>query len=697
MKIPEKTKKRAEKLCETIDDYRYRYHVLDDPTVSDEIYDSLMEELRNIEKKYPQFKTSYSPTQRIGGKPLDSFKKVRHKKRQWSLNDVFSFDELKEWEERIKRILKKKNIHERLDHTVEVKIDGLKIILDYEGGFLVRGSTRGDGVIGEDVTENIKTIRSVPLRLSKSLNITVVGECWLPNSELRRINKERKKQKMPEFANSRNAAAGSIRQLDPKIAASRKLDSFIYDINSIEASSRMSFPKTQIKELELLSSLKFKINKHYRHCSSLDEIKKIYEEWVEKRGRQEYGIDGLVVKVNKRYLQNILGHTGKSPRFAIAWKFPTEKMTTVVESIKVQIGRTGALTPVAVLKPVRIAGSVVSRATLHNEDEIQKKDIRIGDTVVIHKAGDVIPEVVEVITKLRTGKEKKFTMPKKCPICGGNIVREIILDKKKRKSSAHYCINKNCFAVEKENIIHFVSKKAFNIDGLGEKIVEQLVNEGLINLVADIFTLKQGDLEPIERFAEKSAENLVQAIEKSKRIDIEKFLVALGIRHLGEEGAILIKNKLNLAKNEKEIKNPSDLANFMGEISVDDLVLINGVGKKMAESVMSWFKSTRNISLLKRLAKYGVKFSIDGSNKQSKRRQLKGKTFVLTGTLDNLTRDKAKDLIRAAGGKVSSSVSSKTDFVVAGKDPGNKAEKAKKLGVRTVGKDRFLKIIKSNN
>ena len=561
MKSQSEIKKRIEKLRKEIDRFRYEYHVLDKPEISDEVYESLMRELRALEEKYPQFRSPISPSQRIGGKPLKKFEKVRHKHRQWSLDDAFSFSELQKWEEKIVRMLQKKGIREKPEYSAEIKIDGLKIILTYKKGLFIQGATRGDGVIGENVTEQLKTIHSIPLRLNKNINIIVVGEGWMKKRDLERINKEREKERLPLFANSRNAAAGSIRQLDPKITAKRKLNSFIYDIDDIEG----GFPGTQIEELGLLKKLGFKVSEHHRLCKNLGEVEKFFRSWEEKRNRQEYGIDGVVVKVNQKKLQDALGYTGKSPRWAVAYKFVPEKVTTIVEDIKVQVGRTGALTPVAHLRPVQVAGSVVSRATLHNEDEIKRLDVRIGDTVVIHKAGDVIPEVVEVLKNLRTGHEKKFHMPTRCPICGGGVRKEIIKSATKSPkvrpfpsptesreipqgrtfSAAHYCVNKKCFAVEKEKIIHFVSRKGFDIEGLGEKIVEQLMNEGLVSNPADIFELGVGDLKPLERFAEKSADNLVQAVEKAKKIEFPKFLFALGIRHVGEETALLIARAIN--------------------------------------------------------------------------------------------------------------------------------------------------------
>jgi DNA ligase (NAD+) len=578
---------------------------------------------------------------------------------------------------------------------------------------LVRAATRGDGVIGEDVTENIKTIYSVPLKLNYPVDCVAVGECWLSKSELERINKNRKEKGEALFANSRNAAAGSIRQLDPKVAASRKLDSFIYDLDYLEGTldvrkgHLVSTPETQTEELALLERLGFKVNPERRLCKSVDEIQEFYDEWKNKKDKQDYGIDGVVIKINSARIQEALGYTGKAPRWGVAYKFPAEKVTTIVEDVKVQVGRTGALTPVAHLRPVLVAGSTVSRATLHNEDEIKRLGLKIGDTVVIQKAGDVIPEVVEVIKNLRTGEEKEFRMPKVCPICGGPVARQEVKSKKQEVSAATYCLNPKCFAVEKEKIIHFVSKKGFNIDGLGEKIVEQLMNEGLVTTVADIFELKKGDLEPLERFAEKSADNLVKSIEAAKEIELPKFLFALGIRFVGEETAVLIARaiktefpisnfqfpiKFQITKSKLQINYLRDIISIFPEISIEDWKNIKGIGEKSAESLVEWFFDKENINLLKKMQKLGVKVEIPKALYDT-RFTLHGLTFVLTGELASFTRDEAKDMIRKAGGDVSSSVSRKTDYVVAGENPGSKYEKAKELGVTIVNEEEFKKLL----
>jgi DNA ligase (NAD+) len=676
--------KRIEKLSAEINRLRHEYHVLDKPDVTDEVYDSLTAELRELEDQYPKLKLADSPTQRIGGKPLDKFVKVKHQTRQWSFDDVFSLAELRKWEEKILRMQDKipEIQKEKIEYVCEIKIDGLKMILTYADGIFVQGATRGDGIIGEDVTENLKTIQSVPLKLKKSLSGVFIGECFLSKTELNRINVERQNKSEALFANSRNAAAGSIRQLDPKIAASRKLDSFVYDIDLLNG---VDFPATQMAELELLKEQGFKVNPETRLCKNIEEIESFYQEWIHKKDKQDYGIDGVVIKINSRKIQEALGYTGKSPRWGVAYKFPAEKVTTIVEDIKVQVGRTGALTPLAHLRPVKVAGSTVSRATLHNEDEIARLDIRIGDTVVLHKAGDVIPEIVEVLTNMRTGKEKKFHMPKTCPICGGAVERKV-------GEAATYCLNKNCFAVEKERVIHFVSKKGFNIDGLGESIVEQLMTEGMIANAAEIFELTKGDLEPLERFAEKSAQNLITAIEASKKITLPKFIFALGIRHVGEETAVLIEDNLNLVSSGK-VKNLADLIEIFPQISIEDWVRVKGIGEKSAESLVEWFGEKENMVILEKMKELGVQVEIAVGGKNKAAGKLTGKTFVLTGELKSFTRDEAKDIIRKAGGLISSSVSKKTDFVLAGGNPGSKYDKAEELGVRIVSEEEFRSMI----
>ncbi len=692
----EEAKKRIEKLITEIDRHRHAYHVLDSPEISDEAYDSLMRELEVLERDFPELRSPASPTLRVGGDPLANFKKVRHALRQWSFDDIFDFEELKEWDKKITRLLQKSgipnsqfSIPNSIEYCCELKIDGLKVILTYEKGVLVQGATRGDGEVGENVTENLRTIRSIPLRLSEPIDAIVVGEAWLSSKELERINVDRKKSDEPLFANPRNAAAGSIRQLDSKVTASRRLDSFIYDLDKIEARA----PATQTEELELLKKLGFKVNEHYRLCKTIEEIEQYYQEWTKRRHELPYGLDGIVIKVDDRQMQERLGYTGKSPRFGVAYKFPAEQATTVVEDVQVQVGRTGALTPVAHLRPVRVAGSTVSRATLHNFDEIARLGLRIGDTVVLQKAGDVIPEIVSVMENLRTGKERRVEEPAQCPLCGGKVGRMTMADGE--VSAALYCLNKDCYAAEKERLIHAVSKKGLDIPGLGEKIVEQLMDEGLVADIADMYALTAGDLEPLERFAEKSAEKLSETIARAKHVPFAKFLFALGIRHVGEETAELVaKSATSGIKNqESRIKNLKDVAERFPKVTKEEWVAIRGIGEKSAESLIEWFGDGEHQELLRRISEEGVEI-IMPERKDVASLSLDGKTFVLTGELTSFTRDEAKAMIKEKGGTVSSSVSRKTAYVVAGEHPGSKLDSAKKLGVKVLDEEGFKELLK---
>lgn len=728
-------KNRIEKLRKEIDRHRYAYHVQDAPEIDDTAYDSLFEELLKLEKDFPDFFSPASPTQRVGDEPLKAFKKIRHLKQQWSFDDIFDYAGLVSWDEKIKRMIEKTELkNEKLEYVCEMKIDGLKMILTYENGILISGATRGDGVVGEEVTSNLKTIQSVPLELAEKIDMTAVGECWLSKKELERINHQRKEKGEALFANTRNAAAGTIRQLDPKVASHRRLDSFIYDIDdmqsqnvervahSVNAStprSTLHAPRTQIEELQLLKKLGFKVNADHKLCKSVKEIQEFYESWTKKKNEQDYEIDGIVIKINSVELQEALGYTGKSPRWGIAYKFPAQQVTTIVEDIAVQVGRTGALTPVAHLRPVLVAGSTVSRATLHNEDEINRLDVRIGDTVVIRKAGDVIPEVVEVLKNLRTGKEKRFKMPESCPICGSDVKRiaqnvkrasqnakSQLLSKETAENTfhaprstpsdfsvAHYCTNPKCFAVEMGNIIHFVSRKGFDIVGLGESIVEQLMNEGVISNVADIFELTEGDLKPLERFAERSAEKLIESIGKSKSIALEKFLYSLGIRFVGEETALLIANNLQLITDSK-ISTLEDLIKIFPGVLIERWLEIKGIGEKSAESLTVWFGQKENVELLEKMQQNGVTLEFSNEANVARSYKLSGLTFVLTGELAGFTRDSAKDMIRKEGGSVSSSVSKKTDYVLAGENAGSKYDKAVQLGVKVIDEEEFLKLLK---
>lgn len=688
-------KKRMEVLRKEVERLRYRYHVLDDPEVTDETYTSLRHELLKLEEKYPEFKVPNSPTERIGGKPLAKFVKVNHLVRQWSLDDAFSKEELGDWENKNRRILEK-SVSGKIafDYVAEIKIDGLHIVLTYQNGELVTGATRGDGMVGEDVTQNIKTIESIPLVLGEKVDLVVEGECWLRKSELEKINQEREKTGLPLFANARNAAAGSIRQLDPKIAARRKLDSFLYQLHPIAGGNFPYKIKNQAEKLDILKKLNFKVNPLYKKCRNLAEVEEFYESYTKKRNSQPFGVDGVVVKVNSIEYQEKLGFTGKSPRWGVAYKFPAETTTTVVFDIRVQVGRTGALTPVAVLKPVPIAGSVVSRASLHNEEEIKRLDVKIGDTIVLRKAGDVIPEVMEVLKNLRTGQEKAFKMPRECPICGSPVEKRYLA--KDKLEAATYCSNKKCFAQERERLIHFASKKGFGIEGLGDKIINQLMETGLIRDYSDIFRLKEGDLTPLERFAELSAQNLVSAVKNSKNVKIGKFITAVGIRYIGEESALLVAKKIleNFAGRQTEI-SPAQLFEQAAKYAESDWQEVKGLGDKAAGSLYAYFHDVKNQREFKNLTKYSVRILLDKIQPKEKLNSaIAGKTFVFTGTLPGISRDEARDMARNAGGITSSSVSANTDYVVAGTDPGSKFDNAKKLGIKIINEAKFLKIIK---
>ncbi|MBD3311416.1 MAG: NAD-dependent DNA ligase LigA [Candidatus Magasanikbacteria bacterium] len=666
-------KSKVKKLRDQIDDLRHRYHVLNDPQVTDKMYEGLMDELRKIEDEHPELITPESPTQRVAGEVLEKFEKVRHQVPQWSFNDAFDRDDLDNWQERILKILEKKLGHRPgdIDYICEVKIDGLHIVLTYEDGKLKTAATRGDGKVGENVTQNIKTINSVPLKLKQSLDIIVEGEVWMSDKILKKINKKREKNNETPFANPRNAAAGTIRQLDPKIVAERNLKLSVYDI------SGGNIPETQAEELKQLKKMGFLTDDNWEICKTPDEIMNYHKNLEKKKNKLDFWVDGVVIKVNQKKYQDLLGFTGKAPRWAIALKFPAEQGTTKIIDIYVQVGRTGALTPVALMEPVKLAGTTVTHATLHNFDEVERLDVRVGDRVVVEKAGDIIPKVVKVLDKLRSGDEKKVKIPTKCPICGSKVKRKDISDKKQEKSAALFCTNKNCYAKELERISHFVSKKAFDIDGMGKKIVEQLVNEGLVKNAADIFNLTKGDLEPLERFAEKSADNLITAIEESKKITLPRFIFALGINHVGEETAQALAEHFGTWK---KIEN----ANKQKFEEVPD------IGPRVAESLQSFLDDKQNKKLLSELFDLGVKIKKYQSNKNGK---LNGKTFVLTGSLDSFTRSEAKAAIIDQGGHVSSSVSRTTDYVLVGGSPGSKYDKAKDLGIKIINENQFKKIL----
>ena len=671
MKVDDSIIERYKKLIKTVDKHRYIYHVLDKQEISDEAYDSLMRELLEIEGKYPEIISPVSPTQRVGDKPLDEFVKVKHEVRQWSYDDCFDFLELQKWDEKVRKMVGKEVSlkGEKIEYCCELKIDGLKIILTYKNGQFFQGATRGDGTIGEGVTQNLKTIKSIPLELTEPVDVIVVGECWFSKKELEKINEIRKKDGLEIFANTRNVAAGSIRQLDPKVVSERNLDSFIYDIDKISG----EIPKTQEDELILISKLGFKTNPNHEVFDSLAGVEKYYQKWGKNKDKLDYGLDGIVIKINSRKIQEALGYTGKSPRWGIAYKFLAEQVTTKVDDIVLQIGRTGVLTPVAKLTPVRVAGSLVSRATLHNEDEIKRLDVRVGDTVILQKAGDVIPDIVSVVKELRTGKEKEFIFPKKVDACGGDGSIERIPGQ-----SAWRCVSKDSFAQQKRKFYHFVSKKAFNMDGLGPKIIDVLMDNNLISTFSDIFTLEKGDLLSLPRFGEKSVENIFASIEKSKKVTLARFIVSLSIPQVGEETAIDVAKSFGTIE---KIRNAS----------VGDLQKINGVGDVVAESIVNFFADNENKKLVDVLLKNVKIEKVPVSDTGAKK--FFGLTFVITGTLSNISRDEAKDKIRTLGGNVSESVSSKTSYLVVGENPGSKLEKAKELGIKVLDEASFLGLI----
>jgi len=661
---------RIAKLRRYIDEMRYRYHVLNDPGVTDADYDSLMEELVKLEGEYPEFYSPTSPSQKIGGEPLKKFKPVKHQSPMLSLNDAFDEKELREWYDRLVRLADERAVKDS-GFYAEIKMDGLAVSLIYEKGEFVYGATRGDGFTGEDITENLKTVQAIPLTLRRDSKfysdkrLEIRGEVFMPKKSFEALNRERLTSSEPLFANPRNAAAGSLRQLDPKVAASRNLDFMGYGLIGMET-------KTHQEEHEIIKDLGFPTSKLNHFCPDVDSILKLRSEWEKLRPELAYQVDGIVINLNNEKLFNKLGVVGKSPRGAIAFKWPAEEVTTVLEDIIVQVGRTGNLTPVAVLRPVLVAGSTVSRATLHNEDEIERKGIKIGDTVVIRKAGDVIPEVVKAIVELRTGKEKTFHMPKTCPICGGKVVRN-------DGEVAYKCANKNCFTVTRRQIEHFVSKAACDIDGLGPKIIEQLLNAGLIKDASDLFELKIGDLEPLERFAEKSAQNIVASIEEHREVSLERFIYALGIPLVGIETAT------DLAK---KFGTPDKILSSQ----LSDLNSVYGIGQKVADEIWKYFSDQKNSAYIERLQRRGVR--VLPYHSPVRANKLDGKIFVVTGSLESMTRDDAHKKIVELGGKIGSGVSKNTNYLVVGEDPGSKLEKASGLGAEIMNEEQFLQLIK---
>lgn len=686
------------KLRQSIEHHRYNYHVLDKEEISAEALDSLKRELSELENAHPEFVDSNSPSQRIAGEPLKEFEKVPHKVAQWSYNDAFTPDDIRSFDERVKRFIKDAfgevgtSQVPNPTYVCELKIDGLKVVLEYVDGALICAATRGDGKIGENVTQNVRTIESVPLNLRRPETVIVEGEVWMSKKHFEKINKEQEEKGLPLFANPRNIAAGSIRQLDPKITASRKLDVFIYDLARVDSikstNTKHEKPILQSEELAYLKDLGFKVNTHARVCKNIDEVLNFWNEWKNKSKKEDYWIDGVVVKVNEIQYQEALGYTGKAPRFGIAFKFPAEQVTTIVEDIQLQVGRTGVLTPVAHLRPVEVAGSVVSRATLHNQDEIERLDIRIGDTVVLQKAGDVIPDIVSVLFELRPKSTKPYVFPTHVAECGGDGSIERIPGQ-----VAYRCVFRGGAAEHRRKLYHFVSKKCFNIDGLGPKQIDAFLEHNLISSCDDIFTLKKGDILPLPRFAEKSVENILLAIEKSRKISFSRFIFALSIDHVGEETAEdIAKHFGNFEVFYSKIVQKDPLSAQL------ELSNIYGIGEKVADSIVSWFQKEDNQALVARLLlQVDVldevsKFSDEMNNKVINQ-QISGKTFVLTGTLKSMSRDEAKAKIKALGGDVSGSVSKNTDYVLAGEEAGSKLDKAQEIGVRILSEEEFLKMV----
>ena len=666
----EKIKTEIEELRKKINQHSYAYYVMDNPTVSDYEYDLLFRRLLELEEKYPQLITAQSPTQRIGAIPSNSFEKITHPTPMLSLANAFSNNELILFDQRVKNILQ----IDTVQYVVEHKIDGLAINLIYENGKLVKAATRGDGSIGEDVTANIRTIKAIPLELNvEEVEIPefleVRGEVYLPKKEFIRLNKERQANDEALFANCRNAAAGSLRQLDPKETAKRYLSAILYGIGEIKG---LNF-EYHSAVLDFLSKLGFKTNKEYQIFSNIDEVMQYCASWSEKKEQLDFDIDGMVIKVNNLKDQKILGYTAKDPRWAIAYKFQPEQGITKIEKIVVNVGRTGAITPLAYLTPVTISGSKISKATLHNEDYIVAKDIRIGDTVIVHKAGEIIPEVVAVKLEERTGTEVKFVMPQICPECQNPVVKE-------DNEAAYKCVNPNCPAILRENFIHFVSRDAMNIEGLGPSVVSMLLDNNLINDVADLYKLTTEELLNLDRIGAKSAENLISAIEKSKQAGLNRLLFALGIRFVGVKAANILANHFRSMK-------------ALTKSSLEDLLAINEIGTKIAQSIIAYFNKQENLMLLDKLSEVGVNMTAK-TIERMEQENFQDKIFVLTGNLESFNRKEASLLIEQFGGKVSSAVSKKTDFVVAGTEAGSKLTKAQELGINIISEEEFKNMMK---
>ncbi len=682
LKAEKQIEEKVNKLSSELEMHRIAYHVNDAPKISDEVYDSLMSELITLEKNYPEYRSATSPSVRIGGHVLEKFDKVKHNFKQWSFDNVFNYQELIDWNDRNEKILIKLNKKYTPRYMCEMKIDGLKVILDYVDGVLIKAATRGDGEVGEDITENVKTIKTIPLTLKDKISITVIGECWIKKSDLEIINAGQKKNNLNEYANTRNLAAGTLRQLDSSVVAKRKLQYFAYDLD-FDLDGLKNNLDTQESELVFLERNGFLVNQNRKLCVSLKDIQSFYEYNIKEKDTHDYGIDGMVIKINEKNIWNDLGYTAKSPRAGVAYKFPAEKVTTVVESVTFQVGRTGTITPVANLRPVLVAGSLVSRATLHNRDEIDRLGIMIGDTVVLQKAGDVIPEITEVIVSLRGKNAEEIMYPVSCPSCASKLTKRKV---GKEESVGLFCDNSECNAKHIENLIHFVSKKAMNIDGMGERIIEEFAGLGLIKNYASIYTLKISDIENLTGFGKKSAENIVENIEKSKLVNMSNFIYALGILGVGEVGA------KDIAKNFKNIDDVMSASEI-------EFLNIKNIGEVMAKNIFEYFKNNKSKKNLEELLKYVTvrnNLYIDKNDSENiknlESKKFFAKTFVITGSFSN-SRDYYKNIIEDLGGVVSGSVSSKTNYLLCGEDAGSKLENAKKLNVKIIDEKEFLEMV----
>ena len=660
-------KERIEELRKKTEYYANKYYDEDKPEISDFEYDMLMVELRNLEKEFPEFKSKESLTQKVGGHVKEGFQKVTHEIPLQSLQDVFSIEEVEEFDTRMKQKAKENKI-EKVTYVVETKIDGLSAALEYKKGKFVRGATRGNGLVGEDITENLKTIKTIPMELKDKIDITVRGEVFIGKKDFEKMNQEREENEEELFANARNAAAGSLRQLDSSITASRPLDIYIFNVQKIEGKEFNS----HFEELEYLDKLGFHVNPVRIPCHNMQEVKKAIEKIGEDREKLSFGIDGAVVKIDNLKFREILGTTAKTPRWAVAYKYPPEKKETILKDIICQVGRTGVITPMAILEPVKVAGSTISKTTLHNEDFIKEKDLKIGDTVVIQKAGDVIPEIVEVKKEKRTGNEKEFEMPKQCPVCGAKTVRE-------EGEAAIRCTGIECPAKLFRNLVHFVSREAMNIDGLGENIIQQLLDKKLIENIADIYTLTFEEIASLKKNGKKFAQNLIDSINKSKENDLYHLLTALGIRHVGVKASKL------LAKKYKTMDN-------LMQASLEELSEIKDIGEIMATSIQEFFRQEQTQDLIQKLKDAGV--NMNYLEEAGEDNRFEGKTFVLTGSLEKYTRGEASNIIEKLGGKTSGTVSKKTDYVLAGEEAGSKLTKAQNLGVTIISETEFEEMIK---